>query len=102
MTNDQAKPFVNEHLRPRMREVRALYGRLLDDGATFKGPLKDHFLPPDQSPSAWVDERSDVLHNVTAEDVLAAVAIEAALLAVLTPEALATIAKFANRPITVE
>lgn len=102
MTNSQAAILVNQRLRRRAQQLRALYGLLIDDVANYTGDLKAYFEPTDGSPSAWVDSRTDVPHNVTAAQVAAFEAMILAVRSQFTPELLALVAPFCVDPVYAE
>lgn len=101
LTNGQAALLPNLRLRPRAEQLRALYGLLMDDVSTYTGELQAYFAPGDGSPSAWVDERADVLHNLSSADVVDFEAMELSFLALFSPQNLAMVARFCVQPVKV-
>jgi hypothetical protein len=83
MTNDQAARIVNRQLRVRAMGLRAMYGLILDDVSAYKGDLKLYFEPASPAVSTWTDDRTDVNHNVTANDVAAFEAFELQLVGLI-------------------
>lgn len=66
-TNEQVQQYVNERVRPRSEEIRALYLRCKDDKAVIDDVYANLTDNPD-----WEDTRSDAPpHLLTPSDVLA-------------------------------
>lgn len=66
-TNEQVQQYVNERVRPRSEQIRALYLLCKDD----KGSFDDVYANLTDSPD-WTDARTDAPpHLLTPSDVLA-------------------------------
>lgn len=54
-TDQQVQQYVNERIRPRAEQCRALLNALLDD----KAAIDDVYAATDPATSTWIDQRSD-------------------------------------------
>lgn len=78
-TNEQVQAFVDNRVRPRVQQVRALLLAIEDDIAT----IGDVYANLTDSPT-WADERTDAPpHLLTANDVLGIHAFNVALQAAM-------------------
>lgn len=69
-TDEQVQQYVNEHIRPRAEQIRALLAAIQDDKRLIDD-VYNHVAEVDQ-PSTWTDERTDAPpHLLTKDDVLA-------------------------------
>lgn len=69
-TNQQIQQFVNERVRPRAEQIRALLLAMEDDRAAFDDIYEA--LATNSNPNNWADDRPDgPPHLLTASDVLA-------------------------------
>jgi hypothetical protein len=67
-TDQQVQTFVNEHIRPRCEQIRALLLAINDD----INAIGDVYAALTQPNPTWVDQRSDgVPHLMSSSDVLA-------------------------------
>lgn len=66
-TDLQVQTYVNERVRPRAEQIRALILAMRDDRAAFA----DIFEALTQSTPTWTDDRDTVPHRLLGTDVLA-------------------------------
>lgn len=95
-TNEQVQRYVNERVRVRSEQIRALIGSMEDDKAT----IDDVYANLTNNPT-WVDSRTDgPPHLLTPSDVLAWNAfITDTLTSILNSPQLSVVLKSCVRPI---
>ena len=86
MTNDQAKIFVAQRVRPQATRGRAFLAMAASDGANWALGYADFFAPGGvPANSTFVEGRTDVPHEVTATHVAQYMDTMSRINAALTP-----------------
>lgn len=97
-TDGQVQQFVDQRLRPRAEQARAILALMTDDKAAIEGV---YAALTQQSPT-WTDSRTDVPTNVTGNNVLAFNAFLTDLVAAIANHAqYPEVLKFCVRPLDI-